>query len=61
LLHRNNMIVIQKKIVFSGNMSARTKISERIATYCNKLLIHRNNNNNKIDQLSTLYCNSDSI
>ncbi len=29
--------------MFSGNMLARTKISKRIATYCNKLLIHRNN------------------
>jgi hypothetical protein len=47
--------------MFSGNMLARTKISKRIATYCNKVLIHRNNNNNKIDQLSTFYCNSETI
>ncbi len=37
------MIVIQKQCMFSGNMLARNKISERIATYCNKLLVHRNN------------------
>jgi hypothetical protein len=42
-----------------GNMLAKTKISEHIVTYCNNTLIHCNNINNKIDQLLTLYCNSD--
>jgi hypothetical protein len=47
--------------MFFGNILAKTKISEHIVIYFNKTLIHCNNINNKIDQLLTFYCNSDTI
>ncbi len=42
-------------------MLAKIKISEHIATYCNVIMINCNNINNRIDQLLTFYCNSDTI
>jgi hypothetical protein len=61
LLHKNNIIVTQKQYIFFGHLSAKTKIFELIATYCNETLIHCNNINNKIDQLLTFYYNTDTI
>ncbi len=43
LLHRNSLIVIQKQYIFSGNMVAINKLSKHMATYCNKLLLHKYN------------------
>jgi hypothetical protein len=61
LLQRNNIIVTKKQYKFFGNMLVKTQISEHLATYCNKALIHCNNINNKIDQIYIFYCNSDTI
>jgi hypothetical protein len=43
LINDSQFIVTQKQYMFSGNILARTKISDRNTKYCNNFLLHRNN------------------